>query len=118
MPTFIEVPTTDRDGQHNVEFVNIEGISRLKTINGKTVIVMRDANNYDIWSTASVMVIRQAIIDSGASIIALDKAPPRPTPKRQRKHQHPPATKSTIPGRNRGAEYDQPVFEKDDEIPF
>lgn len=66
---FIMLPCEDRDGNRNDELVHVDGISRVKGVNGKTVLVMRDSNDYDIWTTASMDDVLDMIRETGATLI-------------------------------------------------
>lgn len=66
---FILLPCEDRNGERNDELVNVANISRVKGVNGKTVLVMNDSNDYDIWTTASAEDVLDMIRETGARLV-------------------------------------------------
>ena len=66
---FILLPCEDRDGNPADELVNVDNIGRVKGVNGKTVLVMRDSNDYDIWTTASMSDVLDMIRETGVRLI-------------------------------------------------
>lgn len=67
---FILLPCEDRNGEPNNELVHVDNIGRVKGVNGKTVLVMRDTNDYDIWTTASMADVLDMIREAGATLVA------------------------------------------------